>query len=126
MAVLGDIFQHHLVEQHCDGVQIAGKRVRFHAQGFERDGAAAGKGIHHERPGARLAPQRFMGGLRQGSTGFQICFDRRVIPIGEVGDEIEQRGAQPMPMRRIGWIETLRMLAQSYPALHRLLRTTVC
>ena len=65
LAVFGDVFEDDLVEQDGHGVEVAGKGVRAHAQGFERDGAAAGKRVHDQRPGARGAAQRLVRGLGQ-------------------------------------------------------------
>ena len=58
LAVLGDVFEDDLVEQHGDGVEVAGEGVGAHTQGFERDGAAAGERVHDERPGAGRAAER--------------------------------------------------------------------
>ena len=60
LTVLRDVLQHHLVEQHGDGVEIAGEGVSADAEGFERNAAAAGERIDDERPGARLAAQGFV------------------------------------------------------------------
>ena len=56
LAIFGDVFEDDLVEQHRHGIEVAGKGVRAHAQGFERNGAAAGKWVHDERPGAGSPP----------------------------------------------------------------------
>ena len=46
LAVFGDVFEDDLVEQDGDGIEVAGKGVRAHAQRFERDGAAAAKRVN--------------------------------------------------------------------------------
>ena len=90
LAVLGDVFEDDLVEQDGHGVEVAGKGVRAHAQGFERDGAAAGKRVHDQRAGAGRAAQRLVRGLGERAAGVQVFLDGGVVPVGEVGDEIEE------------------------------------
>ena len=94
LAVLGDVFEDDLVEQHGHGVEVAGEGVGTHAQGFERDGAAAGKRVHDKRPGAGRAAERFVRGLGESAAGVEVVGDGGVVPVGEVGDEVEQRAAQ--------------------------------
>ena len=94
LAVFRDVFENDFVEQHGDWIEVAGEGVRAHAQGFERDGAAAGKRIHDERAGAGRAAERLVRRLRERAARFQVFRHRGVVPIGEVGDEVEQRAAE--------------------------------
>jgi hypothetical protein len=94
LAVLGDVFEDDLVEQNRNRVQVAGEGVSPNAQGFQRNRAAAGEGVHDQRPRTGCPAQGLVRGLGEGATGVQVFLDRRVIPIGEVGDEVEQRMAQ--------------------------------
>jgi hypothetical protein len=48
-----------------------------------------------------------MGSLGERTAGVEVFGDRGVVPIGEIGDEVEQRRAQDIQMSRIGWIETV-------------------
>ena len=61
---------------------------------FERNGAAAGKRVHDQRARAGRAAQRLVRRLRERAAGVEIFADGGVVPIGKVGDEVEQRGAQ--------------------------------
>lgn len=90
LTVLRDVFEHDLVEQDGDGIEVARKGIRAHAQGFERDGAAAGERVDDERPGTGRAAQRLVPGLGERAAGVEIFADGRVVPIGEVRDEVEQ------------------------------------
>src|SRR5712692_2031544 len=62
-AVFGDVFENDPIEQHGYGIQIAGEGIGALAQGFEWNGAAAGKRVDDERPGAGRAAQRLVSGL---------------------------------------------------------------
>jgi hypothetical protein len=94
LAVFGDIFEDDLVEQYGHGIEITGKGVRAHPQGFERDGAAAGERVHDERACAARAAQRFVCSLGERAAGVKVFADGRVVPIGEIGDKVEERAAQ--------------------------------
>ena len=102
---LGDVLQHDLVEQHGHGVEVAGEGVGADAESFERDRAAAGERIDDERPGAGLAAECFVCGLRQSAAGVEVLGDGRVVPVGEVGDEVEQREPELVEVGRIGRVE---------------------
>ena len=105
LAVLGDVFEDDLVEQHGHGVEVAGKGVRAHAQGFERNGAAAGKRVDDERPRAGRAAQRLVRGLRERAAGVEVFRDGGVVPVGEVGDEVEQREPELVEVGRVCRVE---------------------
>ena len=45
-------------------------------------------------PGA--SAERFVCGLGKSAAGFEVSGDGGVVPVGEVGDEVEQRLAQPV------------------------------
>ena len=45
----GRDFDHGLLDQHSDRVQVAGERGQTQALGFERDGTAAAERIYHRR-----------------------------------------------------------------------------
>ena len=86
--------QDNLVEQHRHWVQVAGKRVSAYPQRLQGDRAPAGKWVHHQRSGAGQAAKRFVGCLGQGAGSVQVMWLGRCIPVGKVGDEIEQQEAQ--------------------------------
>ena len=94
LAVFGDVFEDDLVEQHRHGIEVAGKGVRAHAQGFERNGAAAAKRVHDERARAGRAAQRLVRRLRERAAGVEVFADGGVVPIGKVGNEVEEGGAE--------------------------------
>ena len=88
-AVAGDVLQHHLEDQAGHRVQVAGECLAAHPQRLQRNGAAAGEGVHHQ--GRLLAVRR----LHQGAAGLQIVRVGGLVPIGEVRDELQQSAPQP-------------------------------
>ena len=72
LAVFGDVFEDDLVEQDRHGIEVAGKSVRAHAQGFERNRAAAGKRVNDERARAGCAAQRLVRGLGERAAGVEV------------------------------------------------------
>jgi hypothetical protein len=52
------------------------------------------KGVHDERARAGQAAQCLVRRLHQRAAGLQVGLVRGVVPVGEVGDEVEQRPAQ--------------------------------
>jgi len=48
LAILWDVFEDDFVEQDGNGIEVAGEGIGAHAKGFERDGAAAGKGVNDQ------------------------------------------------------------------------------
>ena len=62
-SILRDELKHYFIEKHSQGVEVAGKGIRAHAEGFQRNRPAAGKRVHDQRPSARCTAQCFMGGL---------------------------------------------------------------
>src|SRR5207302_8828422 len=76
------------------GVEVAGECVRTHAQRFERNGAAAGERVRDKRAGAVPAAERLVSGLSESAARLKVFADGGVVPVGEVGDEVQQRLAQ--------------------------------
>ena len=87
------------------GVEVAGEGVGTDAQGFQRDRAAAGERVDDQRPGARRAAERLVGGLGERAAGFEVLRDGGVVPVGEVGDEVEQGEPELVEMDRVGRVE---------------------
>ncbi len=56
-------------------------------------------------PRAGRAAQRLVGGLRESPAGFEVLGDRGVIPVGEVGDEVEQCEPELVKVKRVGRVE---------------------
>ena len=46
-----------------------------------------------------------MGGLGQRAAGVEVLADGRVIPVGEIGDEVEQREPELVEMGRVVRVE---------------------
>jgi hypothetical protein len=76
------------------------------------NGTAAGKRVHDERSRAWLSAQCLVRSLRQGAAGIEILLYGGIVPIGEVGDEVQQREAQDVPMSFVSAVEP----ASSSPA----------
>ena len=93
-AVFGDVFQDDLVKQHRQGVEVAGKGVCSHTQCFKWNRAAAGERVHDERTSARGTAKRLVRSLGERAAGFEVFADGGIVPIGKVGDEIQQPTAQ--------------------------------
>ena len=80
----GDVFQHYLEDEAGDGVEVAGEGLAAEAQCFERDGSATREGVDHQR-GVSSGMRR----ANECAPGVQVLLFRGVVPIGEVGDEIQ-------------------------------------
>ena len=64
-----DVLQGHLVQQDWNGIEVSGKRIGPHPQGFKRNRAAPGKRVYDQRLGA--------GGTTQGS--WATCVSVRLV-----------------------------------------------
>ena len=69
------------------------------------------KRVHDERPRAGRAAQRLVRGLGERAAGVEVFADGGVVPIGEVGDEVEERAAE------------LNRIVEQLPVSTRLLET---
>ncbi len=108
LTVLGDVFQHHLVEQDRNRVEVAGEGVRSNTQGFQRDRSATGEGVEYQRACAGCAAEGFVCGLCQCATGGEISLVGRIVPVGKIGNEVQQGTAQFLKV-----IEQRRILARA-------------
>ena len=53
-----------------------------------------------------FAAQRLVRCLGQRAAGVEILLDGRVVPVGKVGDEVEQGKAKDVPMRLVVAVES--------------------
>ena len=89
-AVAGDVLQHHLEDQAGHRVQVAGEGLAAQPQGLQRDRAAARERVHHQgRLRAVRRPHQRPGRIEPDT----VC---RKVPVGEVGDELEQDPPQAL------------------------------
>jgi len=88
-------------QQHRYRVEVGGERIRTDPQRLKGDRTAAGEGVHHERPGARLAAEGNVGGPGQGPGGREVALVGGVVPVRKVGDEVQER---PPEHREVGEI----------------------
>ena len=51
-------------------------------------------------------PRRFVRGLRQGTAGIEIFLYGGIVPIREVGDEVQQSEAQDVPVGFLSAVKT--------------------
>ena len=107
--MLGNVFQNHLIEQDGNRIEVGRKGIRPDAQRFKGNGATTREGIHDQRARAGRAAKRLMRRQREHTASGEEFGDGGIIPIREVGDEIEERAAQLQ-----GVIEELRILAGSF------------
>jgi hypothetical protein len=126
LTVLGNVLKNDLVEQNGNWIQITGKGVGTHPERFEWNGTAASERVHDERTSAGRAAQRFMRRLTQHSRSFQVFGDCRVIPVGEIGDEIEQREPQDVPVCFLASVEAAVRFGERLPLLPRVMRASLC
>ena len=90
LSTASNVLEHHLEDQAGHRVQVGGERPAAHPQRFQRNGAAAGERIHHQR--RVLAVRR----LHQRAAGLQPRGMAGHVPIGEVRDELQQDAPQPV------------------------------
>ena len=86
--VARDVLQHHLEDQAGHGIQVAGEGLAAQPQRLQRDRAAPGERVHHQR--RFLAMRR----LDQSPAHLQVYRMVGIVPVGEVADELEQGLAQ--------------------------------
>jgi hypothetical protein len=101
------VFERHLEDQACDRVEIGSERLAADVQRLERNRAAAGERVHHQR---RLVGIRR---LHQSLGDLQIGAPGGVVPVGEVRDEAQQRVPQILVgLSRIGPAHVAQALAR--------------
>jgi len=94
LAIAGDVLQDNFVEQHRHRVQVAGEGIGTDAQGFQGYRASPGEGIDHQWPCTRCASQRLVRRLGKRPGRLQVLLLGGVVPVGEVGDEVQQGPTQ--------------------------------
>lgn len=100
-----DVLQHHLEDQAGDGVEIASERIAAKSQGLKGNRTATGEGVDHER---RLA---IVGRSHKGTASFEVGGLGRMVPIGEVADELEQALAEI----RVRWALVTSDMGEQWP-----------
>jgi hypothetical protein len=85
----GDVIKEHLENQTRYGIEVARERLATDTKGLKRYGSASRKRVNHQRWLIRAAVGTIVRGLHQGATHVQINRLRRVIPVGEIGDELQ-------------------------------------
>ena len=123
LAVFRDVFEYDFVEQYGNRIEIAGEGICAYAQGFERNGSAAGKGVYDERARTGFAAEGEMRGGGQRTARRQIVRIGRVIPVGKICDEIKQRVAQHVEVRFFGGVEFTVRPRQCLPFAPSVFRT---
>ena len=78
----GDVFQHDFEDETCHWVEVAGERIASESQRLQGDGSAACERIDDQ---GRLLRMRC---ANQCACGVQIVLFGRVVPVGEVRDEL--------------------------------------
>src|ERR1700730_7252406 len=96
--VFRNVLKHDFVEQDGDRVEIRGEGVCTNAQSFQRNRSATGKWVYYERTSPGHTAQSFVRGFGERAAAVEVFTDDRVVPIGEVCDEIEQCAAQLKPV----------------------------
>ncbi len=104
-AMLWNIFEDDFVQQDGNRIEVASKGVGTYAKSFKWYRASPGKWVDYERLCSRASPHRLVGGLGQRAAGGEILGHGGIIPVGKVGDEIEERAAKlhgVVEQRRVG------------------------
>lgn len=86
-----DILEDDLVEKDCDRVQVRIEGVSAHPERLQRNRSPSGKRIDDQGPGARKPAEGLVGRLGEGAGGLEISRIGRAVPVGELGDEVEER-----------------------------------
>ena len=92
-----DVLQHYLQDQARHRVEVTGERLAAEPKRLERNRASTRERVHHQR---RLLRVR---GLDEAAADLQVARVAGVVPIGEVPDELQQHGPQPLiGLRELG------------------------
>ena len=103
--ITGDELKNDFVQQHWQWIEVRREDICPDSNTFQRYGTTACKRIDDHRNGTTLRTNRLVGRLCECSTGFEVVGHGRVVPVGEVGDEVQQGEPQHVLMGFVGWVE---------------------
>jgi len=92
-----DILEHNLENEAGHRIEVAGKCLAAKPQCFQWNRTSSCEWVHDQGGFIPDLPVgRQMGGLDQGAGRRKVAYVRRIVPVGEVSDEAEERFAQAL------------------------------